>query len=161
SPVAKSVTGSSNTTSKIIGLLPLGSGCPAPWLIVTVGGGGSGSGGSSKLTTFAGVGRAVFGIFGATSATPPRVDTKTTQLPVIPLTDTVFVVPRRLPISVLFPYTTLFRSSPVAKSVTGSSNTTSKIIGLLPLGSGCPAPWLIVTVGGVVSGSGGSSKLTT
>ncbi len=42
-------------------------------------------------------------------------------------------------------------TSPVAKPVTASLNTTVKLIGLVFVGSGCPTAWLIVTVGAVLS----------
>ena len=59
-----------------------------------------------------------------------------------PVTVPTLVPPEVLPVKV---------TSPVAKLVVGSLNTTVKLIGLVPVGSPWPPAWLMVTVGGVVS----------
>src|SRR5204862_6219264 len=75
----------------------------------------------------------------------------TVPLLVIPLTATLYVVPLPVTAAVVAPAVPLRVTSPVAKPVTDSLKITVKLIGLLLVGSACPAAWLIVTVGGVAS----------
>ena len=56
-------------------------------------------------------------------------------------------------VTVVAPAVPLKVTSPVAKPVTGSLKTTVKLIGLAFVGSAWPDAWLMVTVGGVVSGA--------
>ena len=58
-----------------------------------------------------------------------------------PVTTTVFVPPA-LPVIV---------TSALVKSVTGSLKTTVKLMGEALVGSACPAAWLMVTVGAMLS----------
>ena len=67
----------------------------------------------------------------------------------MPETATLYVVGPPVTRAVVAPAVPLKVTSPVAKPVTGWSNTTVKLIGEADVGSGCAAAWLMVTVGGV------------
>ena len=58
-------------------------------------------------------------------------------------------------IAVVAPAVPLRVTSPVAKPVTGSLNTTVKLIGEALVGSAWPAAWLMVTSGGATSAGAG------
>src|SRR5437868_6133752 len=75
----------------------------------------------------------------------------TVPLPVMPLTATSYVVPLPVTIAVVAPAVPPSDTSPVAKSLTASLNTTVKWIGDVLVGSAWLAAWLIVTVGAVMS----------
>src|SRR6266850_8459646 len=71
---------------------------------------------------------------------------------VMPLTATLYVLGPPVTVTVLVPpaVPVIVTSAPV-KPLTASLKTAVKFIGDAPVGSACPAAWLIVTVGGVLS----------
>ena len=147
SPVVEVVTDSVKTTVKLIGLVPVGSACPAAWLIVTVGavmspGDGVVGGGRGGVAVAGRVGGDAGGDRGddrAAGGHPGDGDVVGGAR----TGDGGGQVPPAVPVMV---------TSPVAKSSTASLKTTVKLIGG-SVGSACPAAWLIVTVGGVASAS--------
>src|SRR6185369_5279460 len=145
SPVPKPVTGSLNTTVKLIGDADVGSDCPAAWLIVTVGTV------VSKVTVLSVLVEAALTLPAASFAAPAAMFAITVPS-VIPLTATLYVLGPPVTVTVLVPPAVpLIVTSLLAKPLTGSLNTTVKSIGEVLAGSACPAAWLIVTVGAVVS----------
>src|SRR6185369_13935171 len=145
SPVPKPVTGSLNTTVKLIGDADVGSDCPAAWLIVTVGTV------VSKVTVLSVLVEAALTLPAASLAAPAAMFAITVPS-VIPLTATLYVLGPPVTVTVLVPPAVpLIVTSLLAKPLTGSLNTTVKSIGEVLAGSACPAAWLIVTVGAVVS----------
>ena len=153
SPVAKPLTASLNTTSNTIDGLPVGSACEAPWLMVTVGGVTSPAG-WLYCTELSVLVEARLAFVARSWATPAARDAVTVPGWVMPDTCTVNVVGPPLTTAVVAPAVPPRVTSPVAKPVTGSENTTSNTIGLTEVGSACEPPWSMVTIGGVLSTSG-------
>src|SRR5439155_24407312 len=86
-------------------------------------------------------------------AIPAAIVAMTVGLVVRLLTSAVSVLGPPLTVTVLVPPAVpLIVTSVPVKPVTGSLNTAVKLIGEALVGSAWPAAWLIVTVGGVVSG---------
>ena len=96
---------------------------------------------------------ATLGSLVAFTATPAGTVAITVPLPIIPETATLNVVPfpGGVTIAVVAPAVPVKTTSPVAKPLTTWSNTTVKLIGETDVGSGCPAAWFIVTVGGTAA----------
>src|SRR5688500_9922043 len=85
------------------------------------------------------------------AAAPAAIDATTVPAVVIPDTATLYVVPLPVTVAVVAPAEPLSVTSPVAKLLTVSLNTTVKLIGDVLVGSAWPAAWLIVTVGAAPS----------
>src|SRR5439155_474260 len=86
-------------------------------------------------------------------AIPAAIVAMTVGLVVRLLTSAVSVLGPPLTVTVLVPPAVpLIVTSVPVKPLTGSLNTAVKLIGEALVGSAWPAAWLIVTVGGVVSG---------
>src|SRR5512145_225066 len=128
SPVAKPVTASLNVTVKRIGEAEVGSACPAAWLIVTVGG-------ASYVTVLSVLVEARFGFEPASVATPALMEAITVPLVVMPDTETVYTAGPPETAAVVAPAVPLRVTSPVAKPVTASLNTTSNVIVDVDVGS--------------------------
>src|SRR5436190_1997781 len=94
---------------------------------------------------------AALGFDAASCATPAARLVITVPLVVIPLAATLCVAPLPVTIAVVAPAVPPSVTSPVAKSLTGSLNTTSNTIGDALVGSACVSAWLIVTVGATPS----------
>ncbi len=119
SPVAKPVTASLNTTVKLIGLVFVGSGWAAAWLIVTVGAT------LSKLTVLSVEVEAALPLPAVSLATPAAIDATTVPAPVMPVTATLYVVPEPVTVPTFAPPAVpVIVTSPVAKPVTDLLNTT-------------------------------------
>src|SRR5512141_1900933 len=75
----------------------------------------------------------------ASTATPAGTVAMTVPAVVMPVTATLYVVPLPLTVAVFVPPAVpLIVTSPVAKPVTAALNTTVKLIGEFPVGSGWP-----------------------
>src|SRR5437762_1902624 len=144
-PLVKPLTGSLKTTAKLMGEVFVGSVCPAAWLIVTVGGV------LSKVTLLSVLVDAVLPL-PAASVAPPAGTVAITVPLLMPLTATLYVVGPPVTVTVLVPpaVPVIVTSAPV-KPLTGSLKKAVKLIGDPLVGSACPAAWLMVTVGGVMS----------
>src|SRR5437773_1214414 len=145
SALVKSVTASLKPTVKLMGEALVGSVCPAAWLIVTV------SATVSKVTVLSVLVEAVLPLPATSVATPAAIVAMTVPL-VIPLTATLYVVGPPVTTAVFVPPAVppIVTPAPV-KPLTAWLKTAVKLIGEALVGSACPAVWLIVTVGGVLS----------
>jgi hypothetical protein len=133
SPVTKPVTGSLKTTVKLIGDAEVGSTWAAAWLIVTVGFA------VRKVTVLSVLVDATLFCDEAFWQTPAGMVAITVPQVVIPDTATLYVVGPPVIVPVVAPAVPLKVTSPVAKPVTGWSNTTVKLIGEAVAGSACAA----------------------
>jgi hypothetical protein len=145
----------------VIGDVLVGSACPVAWLIVTVG--DVLSPGRFQVTVLSDDVDAVFGFAAASAAAPAGIDATTVPAVVMPDTVTVYTDGPPLTAAVSVPPAVLpvKRMSPPARPVTGSLKVAVNVIGDVLVGSACPAAWLIVTVGAVVSGGVSSIGVMT
>src|SRR6185295_5287619 len=141
----KPVTGSLKTTVKLIGLVFVGSGWAAAWLIVTLGAA------LSQVTVLSVEVDAAFALPAASVATPAPIEAMTVPGVVIPVTATLNVVGPPVTVAVVAPAVPERVTSPVAKPTAVSLKTTVKLTVAPLAGSSCAAAWLIVTVGAVTS----------
>ena len=138
------VTGSENTTSNTIGDDDVGSSWPAAWSTVTDGGSGW-----FQVTVLSIDVDASESMAAPLWAAPAGIVAITSPLVVIPLTNTVYDAPEPVTSAASVPPAVdAARSTPLASNpTTDSLKATSNRIGSVDVGSSCPAPSLIVTVG--------------